>query len=62
MSKIIINGVDLTELKAKFEAFAKEKYEVQQKIKRGAYEFIAVNMKVAEEILKELLDNFDDLP
>lgn len=61
MSNIIINGVDLTELKVKFEAFAKEKYEVQQKIKQGAYEFIAVNMKVAEEILKELLDNYENL-
>jgi hypothetical protein len=61
MSKIIINSVDLTELKAKFDAFAKEKYEVQKKIKQGAAEFIAVQMKVAEEILKELLDNYDDL-
>jgi hypothetical protein len=61
MSKIIINDVDLTELKVKFDAFETEKEAVQKKIKQGASEFIAVNMKVAKKLLQKLLDDFDDL-
>jgi hypothetical protein len=54
MEQIIIDGVDLSELKIKYDKLAKEQAEMRQSIRQGSSKFIADNMKQALAHVEEM--------
>jgi hypothetical protein len=56
MQEIIIDGVNLNELKAKHDALQKEMSDACGKIRQGASKFIAENISAARKVLDEMLE------
>lgn len=56
MENIIIDGVDLSALKVKYDALAQEQAEMRSSIRKGSSKFIADNMKQALEHVQEMKD------
>lgn len=56
MTNLVINGVNLTELKAKFDAFEQEKAGVRELIREGSSEYISVAINTAKGHIQSVLD------
>lgn len=53
---LVINGVNLADLKARFDAFEHEKAEVRKVIQKGAAEYISVAIDTAKGHLQSVLE------
>lgn len=56
MNEIIIDGVNLSELKSRYDALAAEQTTMRKSIVKGSSKFIADNMKQALEHVQEMKD------
>lgn len=56
MEQIVIDGVNLSDLKAKYDALAVEQAAMQKSIKKGSSKFIADAVKQAMEHVQEMKD------
>lgn len=56
MEDIIINGVNLAELKVKYDALAAEQAAMRKSIQSGASKFIAENIEQAKTYIQAVLD------
>lgn len=56
MTDLVIDGVNLTELKAKFDAFEQEKTAARNLIQKGASEYISVAIDTAKGHLQSVLE------
>ncbi len=54
MEQIIIDGINLTELKAEYDALAAKQAEMRKSIVKGSSKFIADSVKEALELFEEL--------
>jgi hypothetical protein len=66
MQEIIIDGVNLNEMKAKHDALQKEMQQARNSIRQGASKFIAEKIAEGKKLVEELLDddfdgNVDDV-
>ena len=60
MENIILNGMDLTQLKASLDAYQKEAALVRSKIQKDAAKYIADSMKEAISTMTTMLENTED--
>lgn len=59
MQEIIIDGVNLNEMKAKHDALQAEMAEALSKIRQGAAKFIAENIQQGKKLMDEMLEEED---
>ena len=62
MQEIIIDGVNLNEMKAKHDALQAEMNSAKSKIRQGASKFIAENIQAGKKIMDEMLEEDRDEP
>lgn len=56
MEQIIIDGVNLTDLKVKYDALAKEQAEMRQSIRQGSSKFLADKSNEVDALILQLKD------
>jgi hypothetical protein len=60
MQEIIIDGVNLNEMKAKHDALQAEMADARSKVRQGAAMFVADNIQQGKKLMDEMLDEEED--